>query len=101
MNALTSVGVGRAPWRKNRGGLEDLVGLAQLAHLALELLEALALGGRQAITSLAGVGLRLAHPLTQRLVLDAEIARHMRDRPAGLEDEADGALLQFVGILLR
>lgn len=79
MNALTSVGAGRALGEKHRGGLENLVGLLQLAVLTLERLQTLALTAGQLRRAAAGVGLGPAHPLAQRLLVDAEgRARHAR-----------------------
>src|SRR5215213_8485719 len=80
---------------------QDLVGLAQLAHLALQALEPLALIRGQAIAARTVVGLGLAHPLTQRLPVDAEILGDMRDRAAALHDEPHRAFTQLVGILSR
>jgi hypothetical protein len=67
MKALTSVGVGRARPRKSRGGLEDLVGAAQLAHLSSQAPQLLALLAGQQLGALAGVGFCLAHPAAQGL----------------------------------
>ncbi len=100
MNALTSVGAGRARRQKNRG-VEYLVGTPQLLDLALERFEALALGVGEQLRPPAGVGLGLAHPPAQGLVVDAEISRYVRDRAAGLKDEANGSLAELVGVLLR
>src|SRR5215210_133840 len=80
---------------------QDLVGLTQLAHLALQALQPLALLRGQAIAARAMVGLALAHPLTQRLAVDAEILGDMRDRAAALGDEPHRALAQLVRVLLR
>src|SRR6266545_5944815 len=101
MNALTSIGSGRAPRRKHRRGLEDLVGLAQLLDLAAQPRELLALGRGQAVVARAGVGLRLAHPQPQRLAVHAEVLGDLRDRPARIEDETHRALTQIVGVLPR
>jgi hypothetical protein len=85
---------------KHRGGLDDLVGLPELAHLALERLHALALVAGQAIVAAAGISLGLAHPLAQRLAVDAQVGRDVRDRAAALEREAHRSLTQLVRILL-
>ena len=58
--------------------------------------EPLALGAGQAIAARAGVGLGLAHPVPQRLAVDAEVLGDMRDRAAGIKDEPDRALTQLV-----
>ncbi len=101
MKALTSVGSGRAPRRKHRGGLEDLVGLTQVLDLAAQPGELLTLDGRQSVVARAGVGFGLAHPQPQRFLVDAEILRDLRDRTTGLEHEPDRALAQLIGVLLR
>jgi hypothetical protein len=67
MNALTSFGLGRARSRKHRGGLEDLVGPAQLVDLFAQLLDLLALGRGRQIRAQALVSLHLAQPPAQRL----------------------------------
>jgi hypothetical protein len=46
---------------------------AQLAILALELAQTLTLGRGQPIPALAGVSLGLAHPVTQRLLVDESL----------------------------
>src|SRR5436190_22895050 len=86
MKRLTSGRVGSSSFReKHAGGLEDLFRLAQLAHLTLERLHPLALVAGQAIAAAAGIRFELAHRLAQRLVMDAQIGRYMRDRPTALE----------------
>jgi len=52
---LTSVGLPRSPWRKDRGGLEDLVGGPQLFDLDRAPSAARARRGEQ-VGPLAGVG---------------------------------------------
>ena len=59
--------------------LQDLVGLAQLAHLAFEFLDALLLGRRGARPN-AAVALALAHPLAQGLAGAADLAGDGLDR---------------------
>jgi hypothetical protein len=98
---LTSVGAGRAPWRKNRGGLEDLVGAPQLLDLAVERLQPLALAAREQVGSPALVGFGLADPAAQRLALDAEVLGDLGDRAVRFKREADASLSQLVGVLLR
>jgi DNA invertase Pin-like site-specific DNA recombinase len=44
----------------------------------------------------ASVGLGLAYPVPQRLLVDAQVTRDLRDRPARLEHEPDRALTQLV-----
>src|SRR5690606_13471798 len=61
------------------GLAQDFVGLAQLADLALELLEALPLARRQTGT-LALVSLRLLHPCGERLGRAADFGRDRDDR---------------------
>lgn len=99
MKALTSFGVGRARPRKRRGALEDLVGSAQLAVLALQRLQALALVSAQQLRPLALIGFGLTHPFAQRLVVDAEVARYVGDGATGLEDHPGTALQQLFGVL--
>src|SRR5918996_5992590 len=72
------------PRKESRRRLEDLVRAAQLAVLALELLDALGLRAGYP-RSLAAVGLGLAHPAAQRLRGHPELLRDRRDRrPLGL-----------------
>jgi hypothetical protein len=66
--------------KKNRGGLEDLVGAPQLLDLAVERLQPLALVAGEQIGSLALVGFGLADPAAQRLALDAEVLGDLGDR---------------------
>ena len=61
------------------GQHQDLVGLAQFAHLALKLLDALLLGRRRSGAN-AAVALALAHPLAQRLARAADLGRDRLDR---------------------
>src|SRR5688500_14587109 len=80
MNELiASAAAGRAPARSNRRRLQDLIRPAQLAVLALELLDALSLGGAHARPRTA-IDLGLANPLAQRLVRHPQLARDRRDR---------------------
>lgn len=73
---------------KSRGGLEDFVGPAQLAHLAA-----------QQLLAFAGIGFGLAHPFAQRLGWNAEIAGYVGGRAAGLKDEAGASVKQLLGVL--
>jgi len=93
--------VGSSSLAKNtEGGLQDLVRLAQLTHLAAECLELLTLAARQLIAARAGIGLGPAHPCAQRLRADTEISRYLRDRSARLEHESHRPLTQLVGVPL-
>lgn len=81
---------------ENRRALEDLVGPAQLAVLALELLHPFALLGRQA-AALASVDLGLADPQSERFRSDAELLSDAGHRAVAitslgdrLGDEPDG-----------
>ena len=47
------------------------------------------------------VGLRPAHTLAQRLMVDAQISSDPRDRPPGLEHKPDAARHQLIGVLPR
>jgi hypothetical protein len=85
------------------GQLQDLVGLAQLPHLALEFLDALLLGSSRA-WSHAAVALALAHPLAQRLGRAADLAGNRLDRRPlrsvlvlGVEDHSRCALHDLGG----
>jgi hypothetical protein len=100
MKELTSFGVGRARPRKRRSGFEDLVGTAQFAHLAAQLLQLLALLAAQQLGALAGVSFGLAHPLAQGLGVDADVAGNVGDGPAGVEDHPGAAVQQLIGVLL-
>src|SRR6187549_4117016 len=61
------------------GQLQDLVGLAQLANLALEFLDALLLGCRRTRPCTA-VALALANPPSQRLGRAADLRSDRLDR---------------------
>ena len=87
------------------GQLQYLVGLAQLANLALELLDALLLNSGRAC-SRAAVTLALAHTFAQRLGRAADLARDRLDRRPllrvlilGVEDHAYRTLLNLGGKL--
>jgi hypothetical protein len=56
------------------------------------------LRGRQ-IRSQATIGLGLAHVLSQRLVVNPEISRHVTDRATRLDRQPHTALDQLIGIL--
>ena len=101
VRCVQSTGFSRVPpARKTRKllGLENLVGPLQLAILALEGHQPLALTRGQP-RARAGVALRLAHPLPQRLGRRAELGRHRlqrgplrRMRRPLLHHQPDGAL---------
>src|SRR4051812_12585725 len=101
MNAVTSVGLSRAPWRKHRGGLQDFIRAPQLVVLATQPTDLLALGARRQIRSRAAVSLVLTDLLAQRLRMHPEIGRDVRDRPLALQRQADASLDQLIGVLLR
>ena len=73
MKVVISRTGGRTPSRRSRGGLEDLVGLAELTVLPLELLHPCTLLGRQT-RPLAAIDLGLLDPIAQGLRADAELA---------------------------
>src|SRR5450755_1290983 len=87
--------------KKHRRALEDLIRAAQLLVLPTQPSDLLALLRREHLTTRAAVGLRLAHALTQRLMMDTQISSHPRDRPPGLKHKPDAALHQLIGILPR
>src|ERR671918_605011 len=89
------------PREETRGGLEDLVGPAQLADLALQLGDAPTLLAGHPGTG-AAVDLGLAHPAAQGLAADAQLAGHAGDRAEPLpglldrlQHHADRALAQL------
>src|SRR5215207_4329079 len=98
MRALRSVLVelGR---EKHRGGLEDLVGPAQLVDLFAQLLDLLALGRGRQIRAQALVSLHLAQPPAQRLRRHAEVLSDVRDRATALQDQASAAVEQLRRVL--
>jgi len=87
--------------KKHRGGLEDLVRLAQVLDLAAQRRELLALDRRQTVVALASVGLGLTDPEAQGLAMHAEVVGDLRDRTTGIQHETDRALAQLIGVLLR
>jgi len=82
---------------KRPGGLQDLVGPAQLAVLALQRLQALTLFAAEQLGALAFIRFGLPHPLAQGLVGDAEISCYVGDRAAGVEDDPGAAIEQLSG----
>jgi hypothetical protein len=90
--------VGVEPGReKHRGGLQDLVRAPQLEHLFAQRLDLLALLRGRQIRSQATIGLSLAHVLSQRLVVNPEISRHVTDRTTRLDRQPHTALDQLIG----
>jgi hypothetical protein len=77
---------------KRGSALKDLVGSAQLAHLTAQLFQLIALLGAQQVLADAGVGLGFAHPLAQRLVVDAQVAGYVGNGAAGLKDHPGAAI---------
>src|SRR5215207_7288686 len=84
---------------KHRGGLEDLVGPAQLVDLFAQLLDLLALGRGRQIRAQALVSLHLAQPPAQRLRRHAEVLGDVRDRATALQDQASAAVEQLRRVL--
>src|SRR5207247_5800201 len=70
--------------KKHARRLQDLVRTAQLEILLPQALDLLTLLARRQIRPQPLIGLRLAHPLTQRLGMDPEISSDVRDWPATL-----------------
>jgi len=79
MKPQISGGAGRAPARKNRGRLQNLVGLLEISHFPLKILDAL-LRDSRGTRPLGGIDLGLQHPAAQRLRADPDLRA---DRPAG------------------
>ena len=99
--AVTRSAARRAEREALDGKLQDLVRAAQVVHLATELSDLFPLLTGQQIAALTAVGLRLAHALAKRLVVNTEISSHLRDRPPGLEHQPHAALHQLIGVLPR
>jgi hypothetical protein len=104
---VTSSGDGRARPRKGARRLEDLISAAQLPDLTFQLGDALLLS-RGHTWPLAGVDLGLAHPVAQRLTMNAELLGDPDDParlPAGLladlEHHPHGTVTKLLGILSR
>lgn len=101
MYAVVAASAGRAPREESRGGLEDLVGPAELLVLAFQLGDAaLVRGGQSATTTLVDLG--LADPTAQRLGPDAELAGDAGDGAVthlplfdGPEDQPDRSLTKL------
>ena len=87
--------------KKHARRLQDLVRTAQLEVLLAEPLDLFALLTRRQTGPQASVGLSLAHTLSQRLLVDPEIAGDVRDRPAAFKRQPDAALEQLLGVLPR
>jgi hypothetical protein len=104
---VTSSGTVELGREKRARRLEDLIGTAQLADLAFQLGDALLLNSGHT-GPLAGVDLGLAHPVAQRLAVDAELVGDADDRaglPTGLladlEHHPHGTVTKLLGILPR
>ncbi|AGK80837.1 Transposase, IS4 [Streptomyces microflavus DSM 40593] len=63
------------------------------------MLQLVELGGGEPVVPLAAVGLGLADPAAQGLLMDAEVLRDVGDRAAGGADLTDRALAQFIRVL--
>jgi Integrase core domain len=86
---------------KHARRLQDLVRSAQLEVLLPQPLDLLALLAGRQLRPQALVGLRLAHPLAQRLGVDPEITGDVRDRTAALKGKPHPALEQLLWVLPR
>ncbi|GHC82040.1 hypothetical protein GCM10010349_65710 [Streptomyces flavofungini] len=63
------------------------------------MLQLVPLGGGEPVVAFAVVGLGLADPAAQGLLMDAQVLRDVRDRTAGGADLTDRALPEFVRVL--
>src|SRR5918992_3655658 len=79
MKAITWAVAGRVPAEERRSSLEDLVGAAQLLHLALEVVHPLALIGRQSRAATT-VAFGLPHPLGEGLAVQIGLLGDRADR---------------------
>jgi hypothetical protein len=79
---------------KHAGGLQNLVCPAQLRHLAAQGFDLLALLAAQNVFAPALVSFNLSDVFAERLALDPEILRDMRDRPPRLEHQTRAAVQQ-------
>lgn len=61
--------------------------------------ELVLLGAGQPVVALTTVGLGLADPAAQGLLMDAQILRNVRDRAAGRADLTDRMLTELIGYL--
>lgn len=96
---LTSVGLGRALWRKTPRPSGGSRWRAKLLVLALQLAGSPRALARQQVSALGGLGLDLADSLSERLGVDAQVAGDLGDRAIGLKDEPDAAIGQTDGVL--
>lgn len=103
MSFSTVAGSGRAPGRKSRGGLENLAGPAQLGVLLAQSGEFLLLGAGQPVVAFASVGLVLADPVAQGLVVHAQVPGHLPDHRfrVGGSVCGNGSLTQLGRVLHR
>jgi hypothetical protein len=81
---------------KHAGGLQDLIRTAQLGHLTAQGFDLLALLAAQHVLAPALIGFCLADVFTERLRLDAEVSRDMRDRTPRLEHQTRPAVQQLL-----
>src|ERR1017187_9765599 len=98
MRSLRSVWIELAR-EKHAGGLQDLVGSAQLRNLPAEGLYLLPLVAAQNVLAPTLIRFYLAHVFAQRLGCDAQVSPNMRDRAPRLEHQPRRALEQLLGIL--
>lgn len=89
--------------RKSRGGLQDLVGSAQLGVLFAQPAQFLDLVGGGPVEALTVIGLVLADPVTQRFGMHTELLGQTLDHRfgVGLPVEPHRTLAQLVRVLTR
>src|SRR3954467_9211888 len=80
---------------------QDRVRPPKLRVLLAQPLQLLTLLRLQEITPDATVGLGLAHPLPQRLLVDPQVLSDVRDRTIRLEVETNRTFTQLIGVLPR
>ena len=81
---------------KHRGGLQDLIRTAQLGDLTAKRLDLLTLLAGQDVLAPALISFYLADVFAERLRLDAEIPRDMRDRAPRLEHQTRATVQQLL-----
>jgi hypothetical protein len=81
---------------KHAGGLQDLIGSAQLGDLTAKGLDLLALLAGQNILAPILVSFCLTDVFAERLRLDAEIPRDVRDRAHRLEHQTHPTVKQLL-----
>src|SRR5207249_488958 len=91
---------GRVELRREIDGgvLQDRVRAAQLEVLLPQPLQLFTLLACQQIAPAAAISLGLPHPVTERLLMDAQILGDMRDRTPRLEHQPDSPLAQLIGV---